>query len=42
VVVHHLPRALVTRSSQVLEDLRANHAQAARRPRPPLHALPAG
>jgi hypothetical protein len=42
VVVHHLPRALAARPMEVLHDLRANHAHAARRPRPPLHALPAG
>lgn len=40
VVVHHLPRLLRESPAQVLRDLCANHAHAARRPRPALRALP--
>jgi len=41
VVVHHLPSALRRRPAEVLADLRANYAHAARRPRPSLRAVPA-
>lgn len=41
VVVHHLPRTLRENPTEVLRDLTANHAHAARRPRPPVLALPA-
>jgi hypothetical protein len=40
VVVHHLPGVLGQRPADVLADLRANYAHAARRPRPPLRAVP--
>ncbi len=40
VVVHHLPSDIRQRPAQVLADLRTNHARAALRPRPPLHAVP--
>jgi hypothetical protein len=41
VVVHHLPSDVRHRPARVLADLRANHALAARRPRPLLRAVPA-
>ena len=34
IVVHHSPRKLRTAPTEVIADLRANHAHAARRPRP--------
>lgn len=40
VVVHHLPSRITGNPAQVLRDLTANHAHAARRPRPPLLAFP--
>jgi hypothetical protein len=40
VVVHHLPRKLTHDPMSVLRDLAANHAHAAKRPRPPLLARP--
>lgn len=40
VVVHHRPRKLREHPAEVLRDLVANHAHAARRPRPGLLALP--
>ena len=36
VVVHHQPKKLRDDPAQVLSDLRANHAHASRRPRPPV------
>jgi hypothetical protein len=41
VVVHHLPGDVRRNPARVLADLRANHARAALRPRPVLHAVPA-
>jgi hypothetical protein len=40
VVVHHLPKKLHHDPDRVLSDLRANLTHAARRPRPPVYALP--
>lgn len=40
VVVHHQPKKLWREPDQVLFDLRANHAHAARRPRPSVWACP--
>jgi hypothetical protein len=39
-VVHHLPSAVRQRPEQVLAELRATHAHAAARRRPPLRAVP--
>ena len=40
-VVAHTPKMIIERPAVVLDELRRNLAQAARRPRPAVRALPA-